>query len=67
MMERTNWRLPTFLPPGSVEMPGKSLLSAAKKKLLDINCPQVLQGFVLPDRAENPQDDPDGLFNELLL
>lgn len=57
---------------GSLETPGKSLLSAAKKKkdkkkrrLLDINSPPVLWGFVLPVQAEILHDDPDGPFNEM--
>lgn len=39
----------------------------SKKKLMDINRPRVLQGFVLPVRAENLHNDPDGLFNEMFL
>ena len=36
-----------------------------KRRLLDINSPPVLWGFVLPVQAEILHDDPDGPFNEM--
>lgn len=60
-------KAPSLLASGSLETADKSLLSAAKKKLLDISSPWILQGFVLPVGAENLHNDPDGLFNEMVL
>lgn len=60
-------KAPNLLASGSLETADKSLLSAVKKKLLDISSPWILWGFVLPVRAENLHNDPDGLFNEMVL
>lgn len=60
-------KAPNLLASGSLETADKSMLSAVKKKLLDISSPWILWGFVLPVRAENLHNDPDGLFNEMVL
>lgn len=38
-----------------------------KKRLLVINSPPILWGFVLPVQAEILHGDPDGPFNEMFL